>query len=372
MQVFANLCDPHSFMRSIMKSGETYNIAACNFFEGVSINPGLLKTAFPNNPITVPVTGHSVFAKMFIDYIQMHASSQMSGDYRKFIEFFNVSGKLLFSIGFKADPYSTGSDVQPLGLYSWNDDGSLKTSKFDTTGLYPMALLTNYSSRTPDRALSFNYFNDPNDLNNSKFDVYYGGEKILSMSGAELGTHADHDPAVLYFFRNTLNKDSASSYRHRVSYIVVTDTLDLTLEPLVLKPNALISSVDFTGVVTDIADTLQDANYISCSAEVGKYIEFSLKKGSSNFKAMNSGGDLVGGVMSFYGRYLQIGGVSVTFTITIFNGGQIYYSEDVVVPANQDNSYYQTMLLNAISSALNGLSAKNILSYTVRIELKGV
>ena len=371
MQVFANLCEPHSFMRAIMKNGETYSVGACNFFEGLSLNTPLLKKAFPNNPITIPITGHTLFAKLFIDYIQMHSGYQLSGDHRKFIEVLNVSGKLLFSLGFKANPYNT-TDRQPLGLYTWNDDGSVKTSKFDSTGLYPLAVFQDYSIRRSDRAISFHYVNDPNTPANSKIEVYYGAELILNMTGAELGVRADNDPATLYLFRTTLNADSGSSYRHRLSYAIVTDTLNLSLEPLVMKPLALTYNVDFSGDVNALRENFQDETYLSCSAETGKYVEFTITKSATYFNQLATGGQLVSGAMFFYSRYLQIGGTSATFNISIYNGTELYYSEDYVLTANEDSAYYQTKVLAAIGTALAGLTTKQFQGFKVRITLKEV
>lgn len=370
MQVFANLCEPHSFMRSIMKSGETYSISECNFFEGLSLNPSALKKAFPNNPITVPVSGHTLFSKIYIDYIQMRKTLEMSGDHRKFLEVFNLAGQLLFSIGFKASNYQT-TDKQPLGLYTWNTDGSVKTSKFETSGLYPLAVFSDYSARSPDRALSYNYINDPSDIANSRIDVYYGSELLLSASGSELGNHSDRDPAYSYFFRTVLSLGS-SSYRHRISYIIVTDTLDLSLEPVVIKPLALTYSPDFTGTVSAIKENFQDEVYLSSSAETGKYIEFTLGKVDSNFNGQIANGSLLTGTMFFYARYLQIGGTTATFTISIYNGVSLYYSEDVVLAANEDSAYYQTKLLAAISNAVVGLTSQQFQAFTVRIALKEV
>ena len=372
MQVFANLCEPHSFMRSIMKSGETYSIAACNFFEGLSLNTSALKKSFPNNPITVSVTGHTLFSKIYIDYIQMHASYQLSGDYRKFIEVLNLNGKLLFSIGLAANPYGgSGGDVQPLSVYTWNEDGSLKTSKTETSGLYPLAVFSNYTGRAPNRALSYHYVNDPNDITKSKIDIYYGSELLLTLSGPELGNHIDRDPATAYFYRNTFTTDS-TNYRHRIGYIIVTDTLDFSLEPVILKPLALTYSADFTGTVAALKENFQDEVYVSCSAETGKYIEFTLGKMTGNYGSLVTNGDLVSGAMAFYSRYLQIGGTSVTFTISIYNGAILYYSEDVTVAANENSLYYQTKMLSAIDSAVSGLKALQLQAFTVRITLKEI
>ena len=372
MQVFANLCDPHSFMRSIMKSGETYSISKCNFFEGLSLNTSMLKSAFPNNPITVPLTGHSLFAKIYIDYIYMDASYPMDGDYRKFFEVFNIAGKLLFSIGFKADTYTTGNVVQPLAVYTWNDNGTLKRSKSETSQLYPMAVFSNYTDRIPNRALSYYYLNDPNDINNSKIEIYYGTELLLTMSGSELGTHADHDPAKAYFFRTTLNFTDSTYYRHRLSYIVVTDTKDFSLEPILLKPLAFTYNDGFTGKISALRETFQDNSFVSCSAETDKYVEFTLESADIGSSLMVNGGKILAGCMNFYGRYLQTGGTSVTFNISIYNAGNVFYSEDVIVKANENSSFYQTKLLTAISSGLSNLQVGQFKSFTVRISLKGV
>ena len=370
MQVFANLCEPHSFMRSIMKSGETYSIAECKFFEGLSLNTSALKKAFPNNSITVPVTGHTLFAKIYIDWINMHTSYQMSGDYRKLMEVFNLSGQLLFSIGLKASNYIT-TDFQPLAVYTWNVDGSLKTTKVETSGLYPLAVFRNCTDRTPNRALSYHYVNDPNDIANSKIDIYYGSDLLLTLSGNELGNHIDRDPATAYFYRNFFNT-SSTNFQHRIGYIAVTDTLDFSLEPVVLKPLALTYSADFTGTVAALKENFQDEVYVSCSAETGKYIEFTLGKMTGNYGSLVTNGDLVSGAMAFYSRYLQIGGTSATFTISIYNGAILYYSEDVTVAANENSLYYQTKMLSAIDSAVSGLKALQLQAFTVRITLKEI
>ena len=371
MKVFANICEPHSFMRAIMKDGESYNVSSCTFFENLALNTALLKRVFPNNPVTVLTSGHSVFSKIYIDYIKMHASYQMTGDYRKLIEIFNVAGKLLFSIGFKADPYGN-SDVQPLTVYSWNQDGTLKGSKSENSGLYPISVTSNYSDRAFNRAVSFYYFNDPNDISKTKIEIYYGAELLLTVAGSEMGDQLDKDPAVIYYFRNTLNAPSGDTYRHRVSYIVVTDTLNLSLEPIILKPLAFTYSADFTGNIAALRENLQDEVFVSCAAETGKYIEFTIALVAANFNQLLTAGTVSDAVMYFYARYLQIGGISAGFNIDLYNGTDLYYSESVSVAANEDSAFYRTKALTNIGTAITGLLSKQVLSFKIRISLKEV
>ena len=73
----------------------------------------------------------------------------------------------------------------------------------------------------------------------------------------------------------------------------------------------------------------------------------------------------------FYGRYAQIGGVSATFTITVFDAQSTKLLEkDVTVPANEDNLYYQTKFVDQITMTL--LPFSQVVNGKVRITLKEV
>jgi len=371
MEIFANACEPHSWLKYILDEGTDYAVSNLGFFESGLMNPGLLKQKLPSNPITVDVTGHSVFSKLFIQFIRMHRSYYQDGDYRQFIKILNSSGVLLVSIGYNGTSNTT--DAQPLAVYSYNADGSQKTKVVETALYRPLAVDYDYGSKNPDRALSFQYTNDPNDSTLSKFDVYYGTELIATMSGSELGEHVDADPAKIVFFSTVANLSGAETYKHLLSYIIVTDELDFSLEPRILRPSSLITTGEFTGTVSALAEILQDDVYMSCSAESDQYIEFTLA--SSSIYGTNSANNSVAiesSFISYFGRYLEIGAESATFEITLYNGSEIFYSEDVVVAANEDSSYYKTKVLESINSGLLGTEFSVLKTFTVRISLKAV
>ena len=75
------------------------------------------------------------------------------------------------------------------------------------------------------------------------------------------------------------------------------------------------------------------------------------------------------------GRYLQSGGVSVTFNVSGFVGAtQVIPNTDFTVLANQDDSYYQVKSVSTYALDLNalGVTLEQFLTSNIKFKLKGV
>ncbi len=383
MKIFASACDPVSWCKLLGVNSSTLLSAMTTsfgtnqgLFNNNALNSGHILRYIPGKYISIPVTGNRCFMKW--DYL---ASRMESGsktwtyDPRKFIELYNSADELIASVGFNS---AVSFDVTKAkyGLFSWTKAGAVKNSLIEDTTPWKIIGVpdVSYSERAHDTGYALDYFVDPDTPANSYFVIYAGNREIARLTGAQLTDNPNNTVAKIVFMRNWSTEFSANNYGFAVNNLVVTDEPNFTLKAVTVRPQALTYSADFTGPITNISDTLQDANYISSSAETGKYIEFSLAKWTPNTnvtlrdfvqtKFLNLD-------IYFYGRYAQVGGISATFTITVFDDqGAKVLEKDIVVAANEDNIYYQTKFVDSVTLAL--LPFSQIVSGKVRITLKEI
>ena len=131
--------------------------------------------------------------------------------------------------------------------------------------------------------------------------------------------------------------------------LAVTDTEDYTLFAHALKPDAIVTS-DYDGVVANVQPWQQDKLYLSTATELGVALELSLIRkysstGSSPITSANAVHKLD---QYFMGRYIQLGGVSVTFRLQLFNDTvAVTDPVDVVIPANESDDNYLTRYVSS-------------------------
>lgn len=383
MKIFAGACDPVSWCKllgvdsSVLVSAMTTSYGADEgLFNNNALITGNILRYIPGKYVSVPVTGNRCFMKW--DYLQSIVdknTKRWTYDPRKFIELYNSADELIASIGFNS-AVSFDATWAKSGLFSWTKAGAVKDSVIEGTTQWNIIGVPDgsYYSRAHNTGYALDYFVDPDTPANSYFAIYAGNREIARLTGAQLTDNPNNTVAKIVFMRNWSSEFSTSYYGFAVNNLVVTDTPNFTLKAVTVRPQALTYSVDFTGPITNISDTLQDANYISSSAETGKYIEFSLAKWTPNSNVTLR--DFVQTRflnldIYFYGRYSQVGGVSVTFTITVFDDqGAKVLEKDIVVAANEDNIYYQTKFVDSVTMAL--LPFSQIVNGKVRITLKEI
>ena len=384
MKIFASACDPVSWCKLLGVDSSTLLSAMTTSYgtnEGLFNNNALLTgnilRYIPGKYVSVPVTGNRCFMKWdYFRSIQDNYNKTWTYDPRKFIELYNSADELIASIGFNSAELSFDVAWTKSGLFSWTKAGAVKDSVIEKTTPWNIIGTANgsYAERAHITGYALDYFVDPDTPANSYFAIYTGNREIARLTADQLTDNPNNTVAKIVFMRNWSSAFSTSYYGFAVNNLVVTDTPNFALKAVTVRPQALTYSADFTGPITNISDTLQDANYISSSAETGKYIEFSLAKWTPN-----SNVTLLDFIQTkflnldiyFYGRYSQIGGVSATFTITVFDDqGAKVLEKDIVVAANEDNVYYQTKLVDSVTLAL--LPFSQIVSGKVRITLKEI
>ena len=383
MKIFAGACDPVSWCKLLGVNSSTLLSAMTTSFgtnQGLFNNnaliPGNVLRYLPGKYVSVPVTGNRCFMKW--EYIRScvdNGTKTWTYDPKKFIELYNSADELIASIGFNSGASFDVASAKS-GLFSWTKAGAVKDSVIEGTARWNIIGVPDgyYGEREHNTGYALDYFVDPDTPANSYFAIYAGNREIARLTGAQLTDNPNNTVAKIVFMRNWSTEFSTSYYGFAVNNMVVTDEPNFTLKAVTVRPQALTYSADFTGPITNINDTLQDSNYISSSAETGKYIEFSLAKWTPNSnvtlrdfvqtKFLNLD-------IYFYGRYAQVGGVSATFTITVFDDQSTKLLEkDVTVPANEDNLYYQTKFVDWVAMAL--LPFSQIVNGKVRITLKEV
>ena len=384
MKIFASACDPVSWCKLLGVNSSTLLSAMTKYFgtnKGLFNNNALLTgnvlRYIPGKYVSVPVTGNRCFMKW--EYTESRVEEgpkPWTYDPRKFIELYNSDDELIASIGFNS---ATTFDVSraKTGLFSWTKAGKIKNSVIEGTTQWKIIGVPDgyYGVRVHYTGYALDYFVDPVTPLNSYFAIYAGNREIARLTGAQLTDNPNNTVAKIIFMRNWSSVDFGTDpFGFAVNNLVVTDEPNFALKAVTVRPQALTYSLDFTGPITNINDTLQDINYISSLAETGKYIEFSLAKWNPNSNVTL--GDFIQTKFKnldiyFYGRYAQVGGVSATFTITVFDDQSTKLLEkDVTVPANEDNLYYQTKFVDRVAMAL--LPFSQVVNGKVRITLKEV
>ena len=383
MKIFASACDPVSWCKllgvdsSVLVSAmTTYYGDTAGLFNNNALITGNVLRYIPGKYVSIPVTGNRCFMKW--EYIRSridNGTKKWTYDPKKFIELYNSADELIASIGFNS-AISFDSAWAKTGLFSWTKAGAVKNSLIEDTTPWKIIGVPDgsYYEREHNTGYALDYFVDPDTPANSYFAIYAGNREIARLTADKLTDNPNNTVAKIVFMRNWSTEYSTSYYGFSVNNLVVTDTPNFALKAVTVRPQALTYSADFTGPITNISDTLQDANYISSSAETGKYIEFSLAKWTPNSNVTLR--DFVQTRflnldIYFYGRYSQVGGVSATFTITVFDDQAAKVLEkDIVVAANEDNIYYQTKFVDSVTMAL--LPFPQIVNGKVRITLKEI
>ena len=383
MKIFASACDPVSWCKllgvnssTLLSSMTTYFGDNNGLFNNNALLTGNILRYLSGKYVSIPVTGKRCFMKW--DYLTSRIDNYnktWAYDPRKFIELYNSADELIASIGFNS-AISFDATLAKSGLFSWTKAGAVKNSVIE--GSVPWKIIGvpdgSFGERGHNTGYALDYFVDPDTPANSYFAIYAGNREIARLTADQLTDNPNNTVAKIVFMRNWSTSFGSGYYGFSVNNLIVTDTPNFALKAVTVRPQALTYSVDFTGPITNINDTLQDANYISSSAETGKYIEFSLAKWTPNSnvtlrefvqtKFLNLD-------IYFYGRYSQVGGISATFTITVFDDqGAKVLEKDVVVAANEDNIYYQTKFVDSVTLAL--LPFSQIVSGKVRITLKEI
>lgn len=383
MKIFAGACDPVSWCKllgvdsSVLVSAMTASYGANEgLFNNNALITGNIIRHIPNKYVSVPVTGKRCFMKW--EYLLSRVNNGTKTwkyDPKKFIELYNSADELIASIGFNS-VMSFDVTWAKSGLFSWTKAGAVKNSVIEDTTPWNIIGVPDGSNdeRAHITGYALDYFVDPDTPANSYFAIYAGNREITRLTADQLTDNPNNTVAKIVFMRNWSSGFSSTYYGFSVNNLVVTDTPNFALKAVTVRPQALTYSNDFTGPITNINDTLQDANYISSSAETGKYIEFSLAKWTPNSNVTLRDfvqTKLLNLDIYFYGRYSQVGGVSATFTITVFDDqGAKVLEKDIVVAANEDNIYYQTKFVDSVTLAL--LPFSQIVSGKVRITLKEI
>ena len=373
MQIFAAAADPHSWLKLMGQSPTDANNYATNF-SGNSLKWG---TKFPK--ITIPVSGNDIFLKFRISGYCWAWEGIQTYFFRapphKFISFKNAAGKIVFSVGWLpynsvyTNDYPNITQVD-FGIFKWDDTNSTPVSF--TSFNKP---LTSLGEVTRDCFLSIAFHLDSIIESNSNVKVN-GSNSIDTTINDATNISAVTDKVVTnVVIGDGITASGTTTYWYvNIASMICSDTVDHSLKAVSLKPSSFGTINDFTGSISNVTSALQDKLYLSSAAEIGSTVEINL----SDLPAIYTDTSTIVHKLDqyFMGRYIQLGGVSVTFELQLFNDTiAVTDPIDVVIPANENEDQYLTRyissyLTNLNTTALFKVSELNALK--LKVSLKGV
>lgn len=334
----------------------------------------------------------TVFTKLCVSYRAVINGSEVSDNVGSPVEsreyllvIKNSAGYKILSVGY--EPYSIGFNFTAgLHLYTWSGTSAntlVQKYQLGGFGLVEVAdsrgAFTN-NSQTP---LSIFVHYDLDTPANSVIRVVSSaGIKVLELLGVACNSSANLTMANMYI-GCVWNSTPLGNYYNvmHLSYLVVADTEDYTLKATTLKPNAFGATNEFTGAIANIQAWLQDTRYLTSPNEVDTTTIINLTpKAVSNGNLHNELLQTINSIAAidlyFMGRYIQTGGVSITFRLNLMvNGADATATKDVVIPANEDDTkycgrYISKAITNLISTA--HFTATDLTTLAVKIKLVGV
>lgn len=221
---------------------------------------------------------------------------------------------------------------------------------------------------------------NPTDNTLSTATLWYDSIKYLTVSGSEVTNVANRNLATLKVGKAYTGNSEPNLYANMlVSSMLVTDFTDHTLMAMAAKPVSLAADNQFFGDISALNVIVQDKVYMSSSSEVGDVLSFNQGSYSYYYPFYSTGCyskySVVQAKIYAMGRYLQSGGVSVTFNISGFVGStQVIPDTDFTVQANQDDNYYQVKPVSTYAVDLNalGVTLAQFVTANIKFKLKGV
>lgn len=395
MTIYAAAADPHSWLdlfnlpkNSVANSADL--TTGNNLYELLCKDPSFA---------TIPLTSNELFIKLNIykhGYYPVNdtcANYSFRGDTRLLFAIKNAAGKIIASVGYqKVASSDKVINYAKLALFTWNElDGTTNTKTVNpvTTAVAvsnsPL-FVANTAFQIIDTQVAIHLKIDTVTPANSVFRLVIGGFVAAEILGSAVNASTGLAMTTLTIKEFITSSDqyqtNLSDYylSWKVSYMVIADFVDYSLTAFPLKPSAFGTLNDFTGVIGNITSVVQDQLYLSTALETAASVDIKLTAISVNGAPKQHKNDTANKIAALrnYGmfRYIQAGGTSATFSITLYVGTvQASNPVNVVITANLDDTKYQTaklseVITNLISSGNFTLADLNNLY--ARITLVGV
>lgn len=381
--ILAAAADPHSWCDLMGIDIETTNATAALGFYNNTLNLFAAKPAIP----VVPLSANSLCINLAFVYGVMYtqtggnANNGLSSDWRKVITIKNSAGYPIFSFGYTTSG-SNADTINRLKFFIW--DGTATQALLGTTALNTNIVpeVTDTNVRATNNMFNFYINIDTVTPANSVAVAYLDGLQVLNLSGAAL-----HLAGALTFASLTIgtsyttNPAAIGTVRMAamIASFVALDYQDFTVYAVPYKPSAIGSVNDFTGVIANITSWLQDKLYFTTSVEVGATVEFIMAIPAVGYAYLADVASAMYApkqIKSYLGgRYIQAGGVSITYTVTLYSGTtQISNPVSVVVNANENDDQYLVDFAGAVSTSIatsQPISQSEIAALRVRVALVG-
>ena len=295
---------------------------------------------------------------------------------------------MLFSFGFKpagnststpaaftytdavTDTYGKIDTDKFIGLFAYNDNTNVYTA-VDYIKNVDIMRYYGGSIQPSDFNVSIRVALDSTTPANSTVSIYINGLLCCQLAAGVLGTNSAsllHNVAKV-----TVNEGAySSSYSNNglaISNFVLSTEYDDSLKAEVLPLSGFGGTNNFSGALSAITESKQDTVYLSTSAELAQKCQLLLSAATlPTIEQLD---------VFMFARYVQAGGVSCQFSVTLKNqaGAAIGASSVITITANMDELKYQTKLAASYISSLvssNKLTAVELATAYIEIEIVGV
>lgn len=304
------------------------------------------------------------------------------GDGRKFLKFINNAGQLVASLGFNSTSYAAGlagvsNPNNTFRLFTYNSDGSVNSTIDSGWDMFKNVNI--YNNNYPGAAINHNftvhYKIDTVTPANSTLILYKDSCELCRLAGTQVHSNANMVLGSVKLRDNITNSGYAGYRSIVLASLLVSDTPMFGAQVFPLKPEAYTANNAFTGAITNINTLLQDTYFIASPNEVNTVAEFTIKRISG--LVGSRGTNLKAGIHTLkylsnymYARYVQEGGVSVTFETKNKAGTtDVNTAVTSVVAANEDTTSYRTL---KISGQAVDVDVSQIDNLVAEVKLVGV
>lgn len=392
--ILAAAADPHSWLELFRLPKNSVTNAATlttgtNVYELFCKDPNFASLALSANELFIKFNINTMGYYVLND---THTNYAMRGDPRLLFAIKNANGKIIASMGFQIKGTADTVAISgKLAIFIWNElDGTTNTKLVSpiTTVVSSSDVYTVLNSAfiACDHTISLHLKIDTGTPANSVMRMVINGVIAAEIIGSAVNASTNLVMTTLtikeFITSSNLYQTNVSDYylAARMTYMVIADFADYSLTAYPLKPSAFGTVNDFTGVIDNITSWAQDQLYLSTSAETAVSVDIKLTTASFTGNAKLYKNDTSNTIAALFNygmfRYIQSGGVSATFSITLYVGTTpASEATNVVITANLDDTKYQTaqiskVITNLISSGNFTLADLNNLY--ARITLVGV
>ena len=380
MAILAAAADPHSWAK-LMGINET----DANWTTGATSEEYQLF----NKPYKVPTVSlvgkNEVFIKMFCQRgNRWSATIGVNGrtaDHNAAFCIKNTDGYPIIGFGYdtNASNYILDNSFMGITLYDGTAN-KVKLQRVQGTAHFPKITGSN-NLGTVEALLTLHVKIDTVTPANSFIRMYIGSKLEATITGTTV-----HQAVNLALGSFTIGEyityaSDINYYKAQCNYMVVSDVPDFSLKAYPIKPAALSTPNDFSGVIGNITSWIQDTLYISTSLETNAVCTFTLLNPASAILPVAS--KLKNNVHTvekidtyMMARYIQTGGVGCTFSIALYNG-ETKLTDDysLYFPANQDETKYLTKFVGTTLQnivTMNKYTIAELANINVRVTLVGV